>query len=118
MGISVAKKIEVVDLMVAGKGWQAASEEAGVTVSRSTAYRWVQSWRDEGRVGLRDKRQGQATKIKPAVKGWLQERCEQAPQTASRHLREELREKFGLEISRGHVNLVRRELGIVRPKKK
>ena len=117
MGISQDKKMEVVELMVGGENWQRACERVGVKTSRTSAYRWVRIWREQGREGLSDGRQGHASKMKPEVKGWLKERCEGAPQTASSQLSGELQAEFGVDVSRGHLNLVRRELGVARPKK-
>lgn len=118
MGISQGQKLAVVELMVGGENWQAACEQLGLKIGAATAYRWVRIWREQGRVGLTDNRQGHASKMTPEIKAWLKERCEQEPQTASSQLRVELQAEFGVEVSRGHLNLVRRELGISRAKKK
>ena len=118
MGISQEQKLEVVELMVGGENWQSACEAVGVETSRTSAYRWVRIWRTQGRAGLTENRQGHASKMRPEIKAWLKERCEQEPQTASSQLRTELQAEFGVDVSRGHLNLVRRELGVSRAKKK
>ena len=117
MAISLEKKVEVVELMVAGHRWSKAVEQAGVQISLSTAYRWRNCWLAEGQAGLIDKRHGYVYKMTPEVREWLKEYCEHAPQTASREVRKKVKERFEVKVSRGHINRVRAELGVSRPKK-
>jgi len=117
MAISPSDKRQVVELMIAGNHWQEATEQVGVNVSESTAYRWVRNWRQEGEAGLSDGRHGHAYKMTPEVRTWLKESCEQAPHTPSSKVKEMIKDKFKVEISRGHLNRVRAELGVSRPKK-
>lgn len=51
--------------MLARSHWQEATEQVGVRVSESTAYRWVRNWRQDGEAGLSDGRQGHAYKMTP-----------------------------------------------------
>ncbi len=117
MAISLEKKVEVVELMVAGHRWSEAAEQAGVQISESTTYRWRNCWREEGQAGLIDKRHGYVYKMTPEIQGWLKEYCERAPDTPSREVRKMIKERFEVKISRGHINRVRAELGVSRQKK-
>jgi len=118
MGISQEERVQVVELMLSGQSWQGAIEEVGLPISEATAYRWVRVWRAEGEAGLSDGRQGHTYKMTAEVREWLQTYCTEKPDTASGELRQQLQERFGVAVSRGHVNLVRRELGVSQPKKK
>ena len=117
MATSLEKKVEVVDLMVAGQPRQEAVEQAEVEISASTAYRWVTCWREQGRAGLIDGRQGHRYKMTAEVRAWLQVYCQQAPHSRSSVVRKVIKERFELEVSRTHLNRVRAELGVSRPKK-
>ncbi len=117
MAISQDEKVRVVELMLAGHHWQEATEQVGITISESTAYRWVRCWRQDGRAGLSDGRHGHAHKMTAGVRAWLKEYCDHARHTPSRKIRELIKKQFGVEISRGHINRVRAELGVSRPKK-
>jgi transposase len=117
MAISQDEKVQVVELILAGHHWQEATEQVGITISESTAYRWVRCWRQDGKAGLSDGRQGHAHKMTAEVRAWLEEYCGQARHTPSRVVRELIKERFKVEISRGHINRVRAELGVSRPKK-
>jgi len=117
MAISQTEKQRVVELMLAGSHWQEATEQVGVRVSESTAYRWVRTWRQAGEAGLRDGRHGHAYKMTPEIRAWLKETCGQAPHTPSSKVKKMLKDKFKIEVSRGHLNRVRAELGVGRPKK-
>ena len=117
MGISPNEKRQVVELMIAGTPWPEATQQVGVSASQSTAYRWVREWRQEGEAGLIDGRHGHAHKVTPEIRAWIKETCGQARHTASSKVRKMIKEKFEVEISRGHLNRVRAELGVSRPKK-
>jgi transposase len=117
MAISLEKKVEVVKLIIAGHSWIEAAEQAEVQISESTAYRWHNCWQAEGQTGLIDKRHGYIYKMTPEIRVWLKEYCEHAPHTPSREVRKKIKDRFGVKISRGHINRVRAELGVSRPKK-
>jgi len=117
MAISQNEKQHVVELMLGGTDWQAALEQVGVEASESTAYRWVRNWREAGDAGLDDGRQGHAYKITPEVRAWLLAVCGAALHTTSRKVKQMIKDKFDIEVSRGHLNRVRAELGVSRPQK-
>ena len=117
MAINQSEKRQVVELMLAGSHWQEAIDQVGVSISESTAYRWVRNWRQAGDAGLSDGRQGHAYKMLPEIQVWLKETCGQAPHMPSRQVKKLIKDKFEVELSRGHINRVRAELGVSRPKK-
>jgi transposase len=117
VGISQEQKQQVVERMQAGQAWSEAIEQVGVKVCQSTAYRWGRCWRDQGEAGLSDERHGHMYKMTPEIQEWLKASCGQAPQVASSQVKKLIEEKFKVEISRGHLNRVRAELGVSRPKK-
>ena len=117
MAISQDDKLRVVELILAGQLWPAAIAQVGVQVSESTAYRWVRGWRRAGLAGLSDGRHGHASKMTSEIETWLKEYCGQAAHTPSRAVKQRLQEQFKVEISRGHLNRVRAELGVSRLKK-
>jgi transposase len=117
MGISPNEKQQVVELMITGTPWTEATQQVGVSASQSTAYRWVREWRQEGAAGLSDGRHGHAHKVTPEIRAWIKESCGQAPHTPSSKVKKMIEAKFEVEISRGHLNRVRAELGVSRPKK-
>ncbi len=106
-----AAKRQMLELMQAGQPWQAAAAAAGVQVSRSTAYRWLQEVRTRGEAALQDGRHGHTAKVLPPVLHWLESRCQGAPQIPSSQLQRELQEQLGVLISISHLNAVRAMYG-------
>jgi transposase len=102
-----AAKRQMLSLMQAGQPWQAAAATAGVQVSRSTAYRWLQEIRTRGEAALQDGRHGHPAKLRPPVLQWLESRCQAAPQISSSQLQRELQEQCGVLISISHLNALR-----------
>jgi transposase len=117
MAVSTQMKAEVVQLMEAGHSWQEALAQVGVAVCESTTYIWRRRWREGGEVALVDQRRGYRHKMTDEIRAWLQAYCEAAPHTPSSQLRQELRERFGVAVSKGHVNLLRFQMSVSRPKK-
>lgn len=117
MAISLSEKRQVVELIIGGRPWPEAIEQVGVRASESTAYRWVRNWRQAGDAGLEDGRHGHAYKMSPEIRAWLKETCGAARHTPSSKVKKMIKDKFEVELSRGHLNRVRAELGVSRPKK-
>ena len=117
MAISQEQKQQVVELMQAGHVWSEALAQVGVKVSEASAYGWVRRWRQAGAAGLRDGRHGHVSKMSAEIQVWLKETCGQAPHTPSSQVKKLIQAKFKVELSRGHLNRVRAELGVSRPKK-
>src|SRR5215471_19666046 len=102
-----AAKRQLLALMQAGQSWQAAAAAAGLQISRSTAYRWLQEVRTRGEAALQDGRHGHPAKVRPPVLHWLESRCQASPQVPSSELQRELQEQMGVLISISHLNAVR-----------
>jgi transposase len=107
-----AARMHLVMLMQAGYPWHKAAATAGLHISRSTAYRLVEAVQTRGEVAFQDRRHGHPTKLREAVLQWLRAFCHSAPQTSSREVQAALQEQFGIQVSIGHLNRVRAQLGI------
>jgi transposase len=117
MAVSLEAKVQVVELMEAGCSWQDALTEVDVQASESSAYGWRQRWRSGGQAALVDTRHGYRHKLSDEIREWLHAYCEAAPHTPSSRLKQEVHTRFGVAVSQGHINLVRAQLGVSRPKK-
>ncbi len=78
-------RLQLIANMLAGQPWQQAMTNAGLQVGRATAYRRIVEY------------------------------CTQHPGVYSSQVQAELRDQFGLEVSRGHINRVRAETGVTAP---
>ena len=106
-----AAKRQMIELMQAGQPWQAAAVAAGIQVSRSSAYRWLQEARTRGEAALEDGRQGHPAKVLPRVLHWLESRLQATSQVPSSQLQRELQEQLNVRISISHLNAVRASHG-------
>ena len=68
---AVAKR-EVGRAMLQGCSWREAVQAAGVQMSRATAYRLRQRMLAGGEEAVHDRRQGHASKVRGAVRTWLE----------------------------------------------
>lgn len=105
-----AAKLQLVALMQTGHSWQEAAAQAGVQVSRSTAYRWLQRVRAAGEASLTDGRHGHPAKLRPLVREFLEMTSHESPRRSSREIQALLQERFGVVISIGHLNCFRATL--------
>lgn len=107
-------RLQLIEHMLAGHSWQTAVTQSKLHVSRSTAYRLVQLVRDEDKAELAfvDGRHGHVYKVTEPVRDWLLDFCRTNPQVPSSCVRAELKTTFGVEVSIGHLNHVRAQLGI------
>ncbi|GHO47296.1 hypothetical protein [Ktedonospora formicarum] len=55
---------------------------------------------------------GHPAKLREAVLQWLMAICRANPQMPSREVQVALQEQFGIQVSIGHLNRVRAQLGI------
>jgi transposase len=110
-------RIQLVEYMFAGQSWQEAVAQSKLNVSRSTAYRLAQLARDEDKAALAflDGRQGHPYKLTEKVQTWLVETCTKDPQISSSQVQTDLLTIFGVEVSVGHINQVRKHHGITKP---
>ena len=111
-------KIKMAELMLTGVNWQEAAKEAGVATSQISANRFLDAYCLLGEKVLEERRRGHAHKIVGDVRVWLLAECQEKPEITARELREALEDRFGVRVSRGHLNHVRRAHGLSRPKKR
>jgi transposase len=109
-------KAQLVANMAAGQSWREAAAQAGLTISRSAAYRLAQRARTEGEGALEDQRHGHPSKLSAPVQQWLVATCREAPYQSGQMLQAALEQRFGLQVSRGHLNAIRARLGLKRPR--
>jgi transposase len=109
-----AAKEQMIALMQAGHRWQEAAAQAGIQVSRSTAYRLLRLVRTCGKATLQDGRHGHPAKLRTAERTWLESYCRASPGTPSSVVQASLQERFGIQISIGYLNQVRARLGLGR----
>jgi transposase len=107
-----AAKEQMIALMQAGHHWQEASAQAGIQVSRSTAYRLLRQVRSRGKAAFEDGRHGHPAKLRTAERDWLETYCHTSPGTPSRVVQMVFQERFGIQISIGYLNQVRASLGL------
>lgn len=107
-----AAKAQLVAQMQKGHSWQGAAATAGIRITQSTAYRLCRAVRERGETALQDGRHGHPSKLRGAVRTFLEEQCRQAPQTPSSTIQMKLRERFDLHVSISQINRVRRQLGV------
>jgi transposase len=107
-----AAKAYLVMLMQMGYSWQQAQTQAGLCISKSTAYRLLQAVQTWGEAAVQDGRHGHPAKLREAVLQWLLATCRAEPQMPSRVVQAALQEQFGIHVSIGHLNRTRVQLGI------
>jgi transposase len=107
-----AAKAQLVAGMQKGQSWQQAKASAGLQISQSNAYRLWLAVRKRGETALSDGRHGHPIKLRGAARAFLEEQCQQAPQTPSSTMQMELRERFDLSVSISQINRVRAALGV------
>jgi transposase len=111
-------KIKMAELMLSGTNWQEAAHQARVVTSQSSAYRFVTAYCFLGERVLEERRQGHAHKVVGDVLVWLLAECRDQPESTALELREALEDRFGVRVSKSHINYVRRVHGVSRPQKK
>ena len=112
-----AAKVRFVEAMDGGMNWQDAAAQAGLLISRATAYRiWLRAWR-EGPSSFEDARHGHPAKLLAPIQDWLIAYCQAAPYTPSHQLQPLIQHHFDITLSIRHLNRVRAALGVgwVRP---
>jgi transposase len=111
-------KIKMAELMLSGVNWQEAAKQAGVVTRQSSAYWFVDAYCLRGEKVLEERRRGHAHKLVGDVLVWLLAACREKPEITARELRAALDDRFGVRVSRSHLNYVRRAHDLSRPKKK
>ncbi|SRR6266851_2462591 len=111
-----AARLQLIESMFAGQSWRAAAAQSQLKISRSTAYRLVQLARDEEKAAeaFLDNRHGHPYKLTEPVQTWLVDVCTRDPQIPSSRIQAELKTSFGIQVSVGHINLVRAQQGVTK----
>lgn len=107
-----AARRQMVMFMQTGHGWQEAARLSGVQVGRSTAYRLLQAFRVRGEAAFQEGRHGHPAKLRAPVRDVLTETCREIPSIPSRLVQATLNARFGVQVSIGHLNRVRSNLGM------
>ena len=107
-----AAKKQFVASMQEGHSWQAATAQAGLHISQSTAYRLWEAWRQRGEAALSDGRHGHPVKLRGTARTFLEDYCRQTPCPPSSVLKTLLEQRFGVSVSVSQINHVRAALGI------
>jgi transposase len=105
-------KKQMIALMQSGHSWQDAAKQAGVRISRSSAYRLLQAVRLRGEAALQDGRHGHPAKLHKEAQAFLEAMCRQTPELPSREVQVALQKRFGVLVSVGHLNHLRARLGL------
>ena len=105
-------KASLIFSMQEDHSWQTAAASAGLQVSQSNAHRLWRAFRQHGETAPSDGRHGHPSKLRGAVRAFLEERCRQAPQSPSSTIQMELQEHFDLSVSISQLNRVRAALGV------
>jgi transposase len=99
-------------LMQQGMSWKEAAANVGLSISRSTAYRWLAAWRAQREAAFQGGRHGHPAKLRGPVRAFFEEMVKAAPETPSWEIQAALHQQFNLTISIGHLNHVRSYLGL------
>lgn len=107
-------KLSLVEAIQNGTRWREAAKTSGLTISRTSAYRYRKAYEARGEAALRDGRQGHPSKLKPPMQEWLAQYCRDNPNLTSPQLQKALQGHFGQTISVSYLDEVRRKLKISR----
>ena len=122
MAIDYKSKKQVVESVLSGKSHQEAIDEAQITISVRSVYRWVQDYREDGEPSLYERRRGIVWKVSDEMRAWLVECCEETPSLSAQQLQSQLQDTFGVVVSISHINQIRINEGVsksmIRPPKK
>jgi len=122
MAIDYKSKKQVVESVLSGKSHQEAIDEAQITISVRSVYRWVQDYREDGEPSLYERRRGVVWKVSDEMRAWIVECCEETPSLSAKQLQGQLQETFGVVVSISHINQIRINEGVsksmIRPPKK
>jgi transposase len=93
-----------------GYSWREAVQAAGRQVSRATAYRQRQRLLAGGEAAWHDRRQGHASKVRGAVRTWLEAYYQHHPRASGKPVQALMEEQFGVRVSVIHLNRLRAAL--------
>jgi transposase len=107
MAIDYKSKKQVVESVLSGKSHQEAIDEAQITISVRSVYRWVQDYREDGESSLYERRRGVVWKVSDEIRAWIVECCEETRSLSAKQLQAQLEETFGVVVSISHINQIR-----------
>ena len=108
---------ELLDRVERGEPSEQVGQELGLSIApdQLTALkRKYQASEGDWQV-LLDGRYGHDQKANDDLKAWLYARKQAEPRLTAPHLVEEIKAKFGVEFSAGHVNYLLRKVALTRP---
>lgn len=116
----IAKAKQMVKLIEQVEGVKSLADvnmELGTSISSDQLTRLQAKYEAGGRkwTALLDGRFGHDVKAHSALREWLYERKRQDPSLRASQLAQEIDEKFGVELSIGHVNHLLRKRGLTAP---
>lgn len=100
-------KTQVGRAMLRGCSWREAMQEAGIHVSRATAYRLRHRMLAGGEEVWRDGRRGHASKVCGAVHTWLEGFYQAHPRVPGKVVQALLEAQCGVRVSVTHLNRLR-----------
>lgn len=116
--IEKSKQMEVLlQRVAAGELLAEVCADLGVTVDEQRLTKLQSKYESGGRSweALLDGRFGHERKAHSALREWLYQRKEEDESLRAPKLVEEIREKFGIELTDGHVNYLLRKRGMTAP---
>ena len=113
-----AQRLEQLLLRVAaGESLDAANAAFGFNLDARQLARWQAKYEAGGRrwEALIDGRHGHPRHAHSALREWLYARKEQDEEVRAPRLIDEIKEKFSVELSAGHINYLLRKRGLTAP---
>ena len=112
-----AQRLERLLLRAAGEPLDKLNEELGFDLDEDELARQQTKYENGGRTweAVIDGRYGHAHKVHSGVREYLYARKEEDESLRAPRLAEEVKEKFGIEVSAGHVNYLLRKRGLTAP---
>ena len=113
--IAKAKRMAtLIDRVETGESLTGVCTELGISISADQFVKLQAKYETGGREwkALLDRRFGHDVKVNSALKEWLYERKRQDSTLRAPQLAKEIGEKFGVELSDGHINHLLRKRGL------
>ena len=113
-----AQRLEKLLLRVeAGESLEAANAAFGFNLDERQLARWQEKYEAGGRKweAVIDGRHGHASRATSEIREWLYARKERDREVRASQLVAEIKEKFGVELSAGHINYLLRKRGLTAP---
>jgi transposase len=84
--------------MLQGDSWHEAAQAVGLQMNRATAYRLRQRMLAGGEEAVHDRRRGHATKVRGAVRTWLEAYYQHQPRASGKAVQALLEEQSGVRV--------------------